>query len=318
MAGNNGSGSSSPDGGGCSSCPNSPQVKKSYRLMILGSARTGKTCVVNRFLTNTFEDVYIPTIENFHRKMYKIHNDFYQLDIFDTAGNDPFPASKRLQILTGCIFVRDEALRLMDEIILIKTGNPPSDKSNICSSKHQHHQHPVAIKTRSINQAFHRLFQLGKLPKQMSPCYHRSVTLERSLDSALPDSPQIISNQRKNTVSRLMSKFNDSNVPVIFDAEAKRPSLRTDLLSMNLIKQQQSTMSAKGENVSPTTSISSRGAAKQLPKSQDTVSSSTQRHVSIHERSLERQETIDDQIVDPQKNDAIVARRTKNHKCLIM
>lgn len=90
-------------GGG--SCPSSPQVKKAYRLVVLGSTQTGKTCIVNRFLNGTFDDCYLPTIENFHRKLYKIHSEFYQLDILDTSGNDPFPAARRLSLLTGKILI---------------------------------------------------------------------------------------------------------------------------------------------------------------------------------------------------------------------
>lgn len=86
-------------GGG--SVPSSPQVKKACRLVVLGSTQTGKTCIVNRFLNGTYDDSYLPTIENFHRKLYKIHSEFYQLDILDTSGNDPFPAARRLSLLTG-------------------------------------------------------------------------------------------------------------------------------------------------------------------------------------------------------------------------
>lgn len=83
------------------SCPSSPQVKKACRLVVLGSTQTGKTSIVNRFLNDVFDDCYLPTIENFHRKLYRIHGEFYQLDILDTSGNDPFPAARRLSLLTG-------------------------------------------------------------------------------------------------------------------------------------------------------------------------------------------------------------------------
>lgn len=83
------------------SCPSSPHVKKACRLVVLGSTQTGKTSIVNRFLNDTFDDCYLPTIENFHRKLYRIHGEFYQLDILDTSGNDPFPAARRLSLLTG-------------------------------------------------------------------------------------------------------------------------------------------------------------------------------------------------------------------------
>jgi hypothetical protein len=54
-----------------------------------------------RFLNNKFEDSYTPTIEDFHRKLYRIRNEVHQLDILDTSGNHPFPAMRRLSFLTG-------------------------------------------------------------------------------------------------------------------------------------------------------------------------------------------------------------------------
>lgn len=83
------------------SCPNSPAVKKTYRLVVVGSTRTGKSAIVNRFLEKKFEDRYLPTIENFHRKLYKIRGEIYQLDIMDRSGIDPFPAARKLSYLTG-------------------------------------------------------------------------------------------------------------------------------------------------------------------------------------------------------------------------
>ena len=76
-------------------------AKNCHRLIILGSAKVGKTAIVKRFLANKFDDKYTPTIEDFHRKVYRIKGEAYRLDILDTSGNDPFPAMKRLCLLTG-------------------------------------------------------------------------------------------------------------------------------------------------------------------------------------------------------------------------
>jgi dexamethasone-induced Ras-related protein 1 len=72
-----------------------------YRMVVLGSAKVGKTALVDRFLHNRFNDKYTPTIEDFHRKIYRIRGEAYRLDILDTSGNNPFPAMKRLSLLTG-------------------------------------------------------------------------------------------------------------------------------------------------------------------------------------------------------------------------
>ena len=76
-----------------------------YRLVLLGSTRVGKTSLVARFLGNHFSDAYTPTIEDFHRKFYRIRGDTYRLDILDTSGNDPFPAMRRLSLMTGALSV---------------------------------------------------------------------------------------------------------------------------------------------------------------------------------------------------------------------
>lgn len=86
-------------------CPSSSELRiparNCSRLVILGSSKVGKTAIVSRFLTGRFEDAYTPTVEDFHRKFYSIRGELYQLDILDTSGNHPFPAMRRLSILTG-------------------------------------------------------------------------------------------------------------------------------------------------------------------------------------------------------------------------
>lgn len=77
-----------------------------YRLVVLGSARVGKTSLVGRFLgCSRFNEAYTPTIEDFHRKFYRIRGETYRLDILDTSGNDPFPAMRRLSLLTGFVIL---------------------------------------------------------------------------------------------------------------------------------------------------------------------------------------------------------------------
>ncbi|CAH1273106.1 RASD1 [Branchiostoma lanceolatum] len=75
--------------------------KNCFRLVVLGTARVGKTAIVSRFLFNQYDDQYTPTIEDFHRKMYRIRGEVYRLDILDTSGVHPFPAMRRLSFLTA-------------------------------------------------------------------------------------------------------------------------------------------------------------------------------------------------------------------------
>ncbi|KAJ3600461.1 hypothetical protein NHX12_031442 [Muraenolepis orangiensis] len=79
--------------------------KNCHRMVVLGSTKVGKSALVSRFLGERFDDQYTPTIEDFHRKFYSIRGELYQLDILDTSGNHPFPAMRRLSILTGDVFV---------------------------------------------------------------------------------------------------------------------------------------------------------------------------------------------------------------------
>lgn len=55
----------------------------------------------------------MPTIEDFHKKVFKIRGDVYRLDILDTSGNDPFPAMKKLNIMTGKIKKNKSSLYLV-------------------------------------------------------------------------------------------------------------------------------------------------------------------------------------------------------------
>ncbi|XP_061715595.1 GTP-binding protein Rhes [Cydia pomonella] len=109
-----------------------PPPKNCFRLVMLGSARVGKTSLVARFLGTKFEDSYTPTIEDFHRKLYRIRGEVYQLDLLDTSGNHPFPAMRRLSFLTGDLFVLvfamdsresfEEVIRLREQILDTKAS----------------------------------------------------------------------------------------------------------------------------------------------------------------------------------------------------
>ena len=65
------------------------------------SLQVGKTALAQRFLFNRYDDNYTPTIEDFHRKVYRIRGVPYRLDILDTSGIHPFPAMRRLSFITG-------------------------------------------------------------------------------------------------------------------------------------------------------------------------------------------------------------------------
>ncbi|XP_005870279.1 PREDICTED: dexamethasone-induced Ras-related protein 1, partial [Myotis brandtii] len=128
-------------------CPSNSELsipaRNCSRLVILGSSKVGKTAIVSRFLTGRFEDAYTPTVEDFHRKFYAIRGELYQLDILDTSGHHPFPATRRLSILTGDVFILvfsldnresfEEAQRLKQQILDTKSclRNKPKGRADV-------------------------------------------------------------------------------------------------------------------------------------------------------------------------------------------
>ncbi|GAA6076846.1 GTP-binding protein Rhes, partial [Tachysurus ichikawai] len=78
-----------------------PKPQNCRRLVVLGAPRVGKTAILRRFLRDGFNEQYEPTREDFHRKVYSIRGETYQIDILDAAGERDFPAKRRLSILTG-------------------------------------------------------------------------------------------------------------------------------------------------------------------------------------------------------------------------
>ena len=233
---------------------------------------SGKTAVVDRFLNEQFTDSYIPTVENFHRKMYKIRGELYQLDILDTSGNNAFPAARRLQFVTGDLFIVvasvdrecsfEEALRLREEIcdlkedrlanpvpVLIalnKTDLPPSAVQISVKACDERISEigvlfPCSAKTGAgINGVFAALFVLAKLPKQMLPQQHLLLAPRKSgsasptaPDRGDPDDDTDPPAPAHSSIPIFRSKKSKErqHPPVSYkEADARRPSLRTDLL----------------------------------------------------------------------------------------
>lgn len=71
------------------------------RIVVLGAPRVGKTSILRRYLRDGFVEEYKPTSEDFHRKLFCIRGETYQIDILDASRERDFPAKRRLSILTG-------------------------------------------------------------------------------------------------------------------------------------------------------------------------------------------------------------------------
>lgn len=75
------------------------------RLVILGGAGVGKSCIVKRFLTNTYSDKYRSTVEDLYNREYDLGHMTLKVDILDTAGDMQFPAMRRLCMATAHAFL---------------------------------------------------------------------------------------------------------------------------------------------------------------------------------------------------------------------
>lgn len=102
-----------------------------FKVVVLGAGGVGKTSLIKRFVTDTFPQHYIPTVEDVYEKSVSLNKDFGAFfEILDTAGSYQFPAMRKLTIERGDAFILvyslsddnsiDEVLRLQQEIINIK------------------------------------------------------------------------------------------------------------------------------------------------------------------------------------------------------
>ncbi|NWW72078.1 RHES protein, partial [Climacteris rufus] len=72
--------------------------KNHVRLVFLGAAGVGKTSLIRRFLTDTFEPKHRRTVEELHRREYEVCGARVKVEILDTSGSYSFPAMRKLSI----------------------------------------------------------------------------------------------------------------------------------------------------------------------------------------------------------------------------
>ncbi len=65
---------------------------ESIKITLLGSCGVGKTCIAQRYINNSFQENYISTTASYLQKTITRNNKYYQLDIWDTAGQEKFRA----------------------------------------------------------------------------------------------------------------------------------------------------------------------------------------------------------------------------------
>ncbi|XP_043912224.1 GTP-binding protein Rhes-like [Protopterus annectens] len=196
----------------CPGCTQKLKTSKCIRLVVLGSSGVGKSSLVRRLLRGNYEEGYQPTVEDFHRKVYLINGNLYQLDILDMSGSNTFPAKRQLSILTGDVFLLVfsldsvssflEVCSLRKQILEVKSKLGKADESNlvpmvICGNKldlgynravsqeevnrilgHGSNFFEVSAKEgMSTEEMFHTLVRKAGLPVETSPALHRNISV---------------------------------------------------------------------------------------------------------------------------------------------
>ncbi|XP_074552513.1 GTP-binding protein Rhes [Halichoeres trimaculatus] len=224
-----------------------------HRIVVLGAPKVGKTNIIQRFLGQDFEEDYEPTTEDFHRKLFHIDGEAYQVDLLDAANERNFPAKRRLSILTGDIFLLvfslgdresfSEVCELLDEIKaaktkLLKLKHPARVPAVICGNKADLEELRVVGQSEvteilgedvmyfetsakdgaGLDSMFKALATLGGLPDETTPSRHQVVPLLTYQSLYLE--------QR----GRRWSRTRDLSAPcAATDPLARRPSFTSDL-----------------------------------------------------------------------------------------
>ncbi|XP_052472622.1 GTP-binding protein Rhes-like [Carassius gibelio] len=190
-----------------------PKPQNCRRIVVLGAPRVGKTSILRRFLRDGFDERYEPTSEDFHRKLYQIRGETYQIDILDASGERSFPAKRRLSILTGDIFLLvfslddrssfEEVRALHAEIVAAKAALHSSKQkvcvpTVVCANKVDLPSDQRAVSRTEVvralgnscalfetsakdgvnmEQVFEALARRGGLPLETGPSQHRKVSI---------------------------------------------------------------------------------------------------------------------------------------------
>lgn len=82
------------------------KLKEQHRVVMMGSAKVGKSSIISQFLYDKYLTRYRETVEELHRGEYELPDGAsLTLDILDTSGAFQFPAMRALSISTGGAFI---------------------------------------------------------------------------------------------------------------------------------------------------------------------------------------------------------------------
>ena len=89
---------------------NSINIKGNFNFILIGDSTSDKTCFLNRYFKNQFNQNFLSTIGiDKEIKYIKIGNDYYKITLWDTAGQDRFKClpKKYYQIADGILLLFD-------------------------------------------------------------------------------------------------------------------------------------------------------------------------------------------------------------------
>ncbi|XP_077415840.1 GTP-binding protein Rhes [Vanacampus margaritifer] len=196
----------------CAHAPCAIKPRNCLRIVVLGAPGVGKTNLVKRFLGEEFQETYKVTAEDFHRKLFHVGAEAYQVDLLDAARERNFPAKRRLSILTGDIFLLvfsldniesfSEVCELLSEIRvaktkLVKSKRPARLSVVVCGNKVDLDAHRVVSRSdvtkalardvaffetsaklgTALEAVFGELAAMGGLPYETTPSQHQLVSM---------------------------------------------------------------------------------------------------------------------------------------------
>ncbi|XP_055599313.1 GTP-binding protein Di-Ras2 [Uranotaenia lowii] len=76
-----------------------------HKIVVMGSAKVGKSSIITQFLYSTFSPKYKRTVEEMHHGHFSVGGVNLTLDILDTSGSYEFPAMRALSISSADAFI---------------------------------------------------------------------------------------------------------------------------------------------------------------------------------------------------------------------
>ena len=111
------------------------QKRQPKRIVLIGSTKCGKTSLIKRYLNNTFDEEYQPTIEECYNHQCTYKGVVWNLDIIDSCGPFMFPVMRDFNIKGAHILLLvyeigkensiQEIVRVWDQVRQVRPSGVP-------------------------------------------------------------------------------------------------------------------------------------------------------------------------------------------------